>query len=59
MKITAGIGSADAYIPCVEAGAQELFCGYVPADWMEKYGIFLPLFAVKSPNFNTPALSKN
>ena len=43
MKITAGIGSTDAYIPCVEAGAQELFCGYVPADWMEKYGIFLPL----------------
>lgn len=43
MKITAGIGSADAYIPCVQAGADELFCGYVPADWMEKYGIFLPL----------------
>ncbi len=43
MKITTGIGSADAYIPCVQAGADELFCGYVPADWMEKYGIFLPL----------------
>ncbi len=43
MKITAGIGSTDAYIPCVQAGADELFCGYVPADWMEKYGIFLPL----------------
>ena len=43
MKITAGIGSADAYLPCVQAGADELFCGYVPTDWMEKYGIFLPL----------------
>lgn len=43
MKITAGIGSADAYIPCVQAGADELFCGYVPTDWMEKYGVFLPL----------------
>lgn len=30
MKIVAGLGSIDEYIPYVKAGADEFFCGYVP-----------------------------
>ena len=29
MKIVAGLGSIDEYIPYVKAGADEFFCGYV------------------------------
>lgn len=43
MKITAGLGAIDEYIPYVEAGADELFCGYVPGNWALKYGSMLPL----------------
>ena len=38
MKIVAGLGSIDEYIPYVKAGADEFFCGYVPYSWTEKYG---------------------
>lgn len=43
MKIVAGLGSVDEYIPYVQAGADELFCGYVPYNWTKKYGTVLPL----------------
>ncbi len=43
MKIVAGFGSIDEYIPYVKAGADEFFCGYVPYSWTEKYGTLLPL----------------
>ena len=43
MKIVAGLGSIDEYIPYVEAGADEFFCGYVPYSWTKKYGALLPL----------------
>lgn len=43
MKIVAGLGSIDEYIPYVEAGADELFCGYVPEKWALKYGMISPL----------------
>lgn len=43
MKIVAGLGSIDEYIPYVEAGADELFCGYIPEKWAMKYGIMNPL----------------
>ena len=43
MKIVAGLGSVDEYIPYVEAGADEFFCGYVPYSWTKKYGALLPL----------------
>ena len=43
MKIVAGFGSVDEYIPYVLAGADELFCGYVPYNWTKKYGTVLPL----------------
>lgn len=43
MKITAGLGSIDDYIPYVEAGADEFFCGYVPHEWMICGGLNYPL----------------
>ena len=43
MKIVAGLGSIEEYIPYVEAGADELFCGYVPYWWSQKYGTLSPL----------------
>ena len=43
MKITAGLGSVDDYIRYVNAGVDELFCGYVPFFWAEKYGTVMPL----------------
>ncbi len=43
MKITAGLGSIDDYIPYVEAGADEFFCGYVPYEWMTHGGLKYPL----------------
>lgn len=43
MKITAGLGSVDDYIALVRAGADEVFCGYVPYKWNKKYGNLFPL----------------
>lgn len=43
MKIVAGLGSIEEYIPYVGAGADELFCGYVPYWWSQKYGTLSPL----------------
>lgn len=43
MKIVAGLGSIDEYIPYLQAGADEFFCGYVPYSWTRKYGTVLPL----------------
>ncbi|MDO4491069.1 MAG: U32 family peptidase [Lachnospiraceae bacterium] len=36
MIIVAGLGSVDDYLPFVEAGAGELFIGYVPLQWREQ-----------------------
>ena len=43
MKIVAGLGSVEEYESYVKAGADELFAGYVPARWSEKYGTLLPI----------------
>lgn len=43
MKVVAGLGSIDDYIDLVEAGVDEVFCGYVPYDWNKKYGNLFPL----------------
>lgn len=43
MKIVAGLGAIDDYIKLVKAGADEIFCGYVPFEWNEKYGNLFPL----------------
>lgn len=43
MKITAAMGSIDAYEDLVHAGADELFAGFVPFEWLEKFGNITPL----------------
>lgn len=43
MKITAGLGSLDNFHRMVSAGADELFAGFVPLDWLEKYSNHQPL----------------
>lgn len=43
MKIVAGLGCIDDYIKLVKAGADEVFCGYVPYEWNKKYGNLFPL----------------
>ncbi len=39
MKLVAGFNSVEDYPLCVTAGADELFCGYIPAGWMERFGL--------------------
>ena len=43
MKITAGLGRLEDFSRLVSAGADELFTGFVPLDWLEKYGNDVPL----------------
>lgn len=43
MKIVAGLGSLQDFHRYTEAGADELFCGCMPVEWLEKYGVILPL----------------
>lgn len=43
MRITAGLASVDQYPLYVSAGADEVFCGYVPDSWTRLYGLSLPL----------------
>ncbi|WP_244835207.1 U32 family peptidase [Clostridium sp. BJN0001] len=43
MKIVAGIGLIDDYIKIVQAGADEMFIGFVPYEWTKKYGSLFPL----------------
>jgi len=43
MKLVAGFGTVEEYPLYAAAGADELFCGYVPFDWNEKYGNLQPL----------------
>ena len=52
MKITSGLGSIDDYPRYVRAGVDELFCGYVPFSWSEKYGTVLPLNRREVLNYN-------
>lgn len=43
LKIVSGLGSIDDYIRLVKAGADEFFCGIVPYEWSDKYGVISPL----------------
>lgn len=43
MKLTAGLGRLEDYPALVEAGADEVYCGCVPYDWLKKYGAFFAL----------------
>lgn len=52
MKIVVGMGSIDDYIPYVEAGADEIFVGYVPHWYREKYGAEALLNRREVMNYN-------
>jgi len=43
MKLVVGLGSVDDYAEYVEAGADEVFIGYVPMCWQQTYGLGTPL----------------
>lgn len=43
MKITAGLGRLEDFQRLAKAGADELFAGFVPLEWLEKYGNDVPL----------------
>ena len=43
MQLVVGMGSIKEYEPLVRAGADEIFCGFVPHEWNEAYGTALPL----------------
>lgn len=43
MRITAGLAATDQYPLYAEAGADEIFCGYVPEKWTRLYGLSMPL----------------
>lgn len=43
MKIVAGLGSVEDYIALVEAGTDEVFCGFVTYEWNKKYGNRAPI----------------
>lgn len=43
LKMTAGMGTADDYVIFAKAGADEVFCGFVPAEWNLKFGNMQPL----------------
>lgn len=43
MKLCVGLGSLEAYPRLVRAGADEMFAGFVPLDWLEKYANLTPL----------------
>lgn len=43
MKVTVGFGEMKDALTLQSAGADELFCGYVPQDWLRLYGNVLPL----------------
>lgn len=43
MKIVAGLGAVEDYQTLVQAGADEVFFGYVPHSWNKKYGNLMPL----------------
>ena len=43
MRITAGLGALEHLPRLAAAGADEVFCGYVPISWLEKYGNNAPL----------------
>ena len=66
MKMTAGMGAADDYITLAEAGANEVFCGFVPLEWNLKFGNGMPLnrrevlfYHVQIGSYNEMKILKN
>ena len=43
MKIVAGLGSLESFDAYAEAGADEVFCGCSPFEWLERYGVMAPI----------------
>ena len=43
MKITAGLGALEYLAAYATAGADEVFCGYVPEAWTQRYSQVLPM----------------
>ena len=43
MRLVAGMGSLDDYLDFCDAGADELFIGFVPEDWQVRHGLMVPL----------------
>lgn len=43
MRLVVGMGSIKEYEALVTAGADEVFCGFVPHEWNEAFGTALPL----------------
>ena len=43
MRITAGFGSIEGFERYVEAGVDEVFCGWEPFEWRRKYGVISPI----------------
>lgn len=43
MKLVVGMGTIDDYPALVEAGADEVFCGYISAQWGMRYGDQAPM----------------
>lgn len=43
LKIVSGLGSLEYYEDYVRAGADELFCGVMPFEWLESRGVLLPM----------------
>lgn len=43
MKIVTPLSCTDYYVPLVESGADEFFCGIVPFEWLDKYNVLMPL----------------
>ena len=55
MRLTAGLGYADQLPIYADAGADELFFGYVPEKWMRRWGLLLPLNRRESRYVNVQA----
>lgn len=43
LKVVTPLSNMDNYIPLVEAGADEFFCGILPFEWLDKYNVTMPL----------------
>ena len=43
MKITAGLGRLEDFSRLAQAGADEVFAGFLPLQWLEKYGNDVPV----------------
>ena len=55
LRITAGLGLADRIDEYARAGADEVFCGYVPEEWMSAFGTLRALNRRESVYVNAQA----